>query len=65
MSYEQRQDSGVLFLNDPKTSAASPDYTGTYTGQDGIQRKIAAWCQVSKSGQPYLSLSLSDKLKER
>jgi len=61
MSYEQRDNTASIFVNDRKTEDKHPDSTGT-AKIGGVEYYVSAWRRQSKSGKPYLSLSF--KLKE-
>ena len=60
MAYEQKPGSGSLFENKEKKSENSPDLTGTFMGDDGVLRRLAAWRQVSKGGVKYWSIKWSE-----
>jgi len=65
MAYEQRDNSGSLFKNDYKKTAAQPDYTGNGMF-NGIEGKISAWLKDGQRGK-YMSLAFTpkDELGER
>lgn len=48
---------GVLFRNTEKRNDKQPDYSGTFN-IDGVEKKIAGWEKVGKSGKPFISLSV-------
>lgn len=50
---------GVLFRNDKKDSDNHPDYTGKIN-IDGDEKRLAAWLRESKSGNKFLSISISE-----
>lgn len=69
-SYQERANSGALFVNNKKQSDKSPDFTGTLTvGEDvaelirnstgSVQIRISGWKKVSGNGNNWLSLSAS------
>jgi len=47
---------GTLFPNDKQGNDNAPDFTGPIH-----MRRVAAWRKTSKNGQPYMSMSISDK----
>lgn len=49
---------GVLFHNDKGDNANRPDMTGNCE-IDGTKYRIAAWNKISKTGNQFLSISLS------
>ena len=59
MAYEQRDNSGVLFQNDRKTNANSPDMNGTIMVA-GVMYWINGWKKQGSKGN-FLSLSVQPK----
>jgi uncharacterized protein (DUF736 family) len=59
MAYEMKDNSGSLFRETEKKSEKSPDYTGKVK-IGGKEQRIAGWIKQTKSGETYLSLSISD-----
>ena len=55
MSVYDNTDSGVLFKNENKFSANSPDYTGEIN-VEGIEKSLSAWVQISNTGKKYLKM---------
>ena len=53
---EPRDNTGILFKNDRKTSDTHPDYTGTITVA-GEQFALSAWIKQGKSAK-FMSLSV-------
>ena len=52
---------GALFKNDEmRVGSKDPNYKGSVT-VDGVEYWIAAWLNVAKSGQKYMSLKLTPK----
>jgi len=49
---------GVLFHNDKEGNDKRPDLTGNCE-IDGTKYRIAAWNKISKTGNQFLSISLS------
>lgn len=60
MEYDN-SNSGVLFKNDRKETERHPDYTGTWTDDNGIEHWFSAWVKESKSGTKFLSVSARPK----
>lgn len=59
MAYEQRDNSGALFVNDRKDSDRHPDRTGTAT-IDGVAYYVSGWLKQGSKGQ-FLSLAFKRK----
>lgn len=64
MSYKQKDNSGVLFKNDKKTTEKHPDYNGNCL-IGGVDYFMAAWIKTSDSGRKYFSFSFTKKDKEK
>ena len=58
--YEQKDNTGVLFVNDRKESENHPDSRGSGLIY-GVDSWISAWRKTSKNGVRYLSLSFQPK----
>lgn len=58
--YTHKPDSGSLFVNTNKSKETQPDYTGSYTTEDGKRRCIAAWYAKTKNTE-YLSVRFQDE----
>lgn len=56
--YDNRN-SGALFKNSQKKTEKHPDYQGTIN-VEGTDYRLAAWLKTSKSGDRYMSLSVSE-----
>lgn len=50
---------GVLFKQTDKTNEKAPDYKGNFNYK-GSEFKIAGWIKMSKTGNPFLSISVDD-----
>lgn len=55
---EQKDNTGVLFINNKKMNEKQPDYTGSAI--NGIKKDVSGWKKKSKNGDTYLSLSIKD-----
>lgn len=62
MAYEQRDNSGTLFINDRKTDKNSklPDRKGDAI-INGQAMWVSGWIKDGKNGTPFLSLSFTPK----
>ncbi len=56
--FEQKDGTGVLFVNDKKETEKQPNYTGNIM-IDGTKYRLAAWLKSGNKGK-YLSLCISD-----
>lgn len=59
MSYEQKDNTGVLFPNDRKESDRHPDYTGRML-VNGVEYWVSAWTKQGRSGD-FFSLAIKPK----
>jgi hypothetical protein len=59
MAYEQRDNSGSVFVNDRKETDKHPDRTGTAM-IDGVMYYVSGWIKQSAKGQ-FLSLAFKRK----
>jgi uncharacterized protein (DUF736 family) len=59
-TFEQKDNSGALFMNVEKKTENSPDYSGSVR-IDGTDWAISGWKKQSKNGRSYLSLSVKRK----
>lgn len=59
MAYEQRPNTGIMFINDKKGNDKAPDRRGSFN-IDGREYEIAGWQKTGKKG-PFLSLSVKPK----
>jgi hypothetical protein len=60
MAFEQRENTGAIFVNDRKTEDAHPDSTGTAL-IGGVEYWVSCWRREAKSGKRYLALSFKPK----
>lgn len=60
MAYEQRDNTGTLFVNNRKSKDTHPDYNGTLI-VNGVEFWINGWKKTSKRGETFLSLSVKPK----
>lgn len=60
MAYEQRDNSGSLFVNDKKTTDKHPGWKGS-AKVDGTDYWVSIWVKTTKDGNKWLSLSLDRK----
>jgi hypothetical protein len=61
MAFEQKDNTGAIFVNEHKTEETHADRTGSAL-IGGREFWINGWLKKTKDGKPYLSLSF--KLKE-
>jgi uncharacterized protein (DUF736 family) len=59
MSEYDNTNRGVLFKQTDKTNDKAPDYKGSFNYK-GAEFKIAGWIKMSKTGNPFLSISVDD-----
>ena len=60
MAYEQKDNSGTMFVNDKKEKDNHPDRKGSAV-IDGTEYWVSGWLKTSKDGKPYLSLAFKPK----
>ena len=71
MAYEQKPNSGTLFLNDQKINDRAPDMSGRLlldksmipAIERGEMLRVAAWEKQTSSGGSLLSLAVSENQK--
>ena len=59
MDHKTKDNSGALFINDRKDKETQPDFKGNIIVK-GVKYYISAWDNVSKTGDAYLSLALTE-----
>lgn len=59
MAYEQRDNSGSVFVNNRKEKDSHPDRTGTAM-IDGVEYWVSGWIKQGKNGQ-FLSLAFKKR----
>lgn len=72
MAFEQRPNTGALFVNDKKTSDNQPNLRGevyvdkeflkqlmSSSNQDLVKFSLSGWTKSSAAGKKYISLSVS------
>lgn len=57
MSYDQKPNTGALFVNDRKSKDAHPDRSGKIN-VEGKLYYLDGWLKQDKNGKPWLSLSV-------
>lgn len=60
MTFEQKDNSGSLFVNDKKEAENHPNAKGT-AKIDGVEYWISAWTKTTKDGKKWQSLSFKRK----
>ncbi len=64
MAYQQRDNSGSVWVNDKKTEDKHPDRTGSAI-IDGVEYFVDGWLKETQAGKKFLSLSFKRKNKQR
>jgi hypothetical protein len=60
MAFEQKDNTGAIFVNEHKHEDAHPDRSGS-AKIGGVNYWVNGWLKKTKDGQPYLSLSFKPK----
>jgi hypothetical protein len=60
MAFEQRDNSGSVWVNDRKTADNHPDRTGS-AKINGEDFWVHGWLKKTRDGKPYLSLAFKKK----
>jgi hypothetical protein len=63
MAFEQRDNSGSVWVNDRKTADNHPDRTGS-AKINGEDFWVHGWLKKTKDGKPYLSLAFKKKSEQ-
>ena len=63
MAFEQRDNSGSVFINDRKEKDSHPDRSGSAM-IDGVEYWVSGWLKTSAKG-PFLSLAFKKKEKQQ
>jgi len=63
MAYEQKDNTGTLWINDRKEKDTHPDRTGTLL-IEGKSYFLNGWIKKTKDGKPFMSLSVKPKAGE-
>ena len=63
MAFEQKDNTGAIFVNDRKTEEEHPDRTGTVM-VGGKLYYANGWLKKTKDGRPYLSLTFKPKVED-
>ena len=59
MAFEQKDNSGALFVNDKAGNDKRPDRTGRAMIGGKLYR-VSGWMKKDKAGNPYLSLAFQE-----
>ena len=62
-NFEQKDQSGILFKNEKKTTDNQPDYQGTCM-VNGASMDMSAWLKTGKSGKKFMSFSFKPPYKK-
>lgn len=73
MAYEQKNNSGTLFVNERKETEKQPDFTGNVLiGKDLVSRinageklRLAAWKKKTSGGKEIISISVSEERQQK
>ena len=57
--FEQKNGTGVLFINDKRENEKHPNMKGKILTPDGVEYFISAWTKEGKNGK-YLSIALRE-----
>ena len=60
MAFEQKDNSGSIWVNDRKEQDTHPDRTGS-AKIGGVDYWVNGWLRKTNDGKPYLSLSFKPK----
>lgn len=57
MAFQQKENTGALFINNRKRKPSDPDRTGTLN-VGGTEYRISGWLNKTKKGETYMRLAL-------
>ncbi len=60
MTYQPKDNTGSLWVNDRKETDKHPDRTGTIV-VGGVEYWLSGWLRKTDDGKPYLSLAVKPK----
>jgi hypothetical protein len=63
VAFQQKPNTGAIFVNDRKTAETHPDRTGSAL-IDGREYYVNAWLNKTKDGKPYLNLTFKPKVEQ-
>ena len=58
--YKSEINKGAIFVNDRKGNEKAPIKTGKFVDENGVEKRIAIWENISKKGLKYESFIISD-----
>jgi hypothetical protein len=61
MAEYDNKSTGALFKNDKGDNPKRPDYTGSYTDENGKEFKVNAWVKTDKNGKSFMSFNTQAK----
>ena len=53
---------GAIFVNDRKGNEKAPIKTGKFVDENGVEKRIAIWENISKNGLKYESFIISNSI---
>lgn len=62
-NYEQKDNSGAVFINKKKQNDMQPDFTGSAM-IDGKMKDVSIWVKKSKTNTEYYSLAFRNKIEK-
>ena len=60
--YKSEINKGAIFVNDRKGNEKAPIKTGKFVDENGVEKRIAIWENISKKGLKYESFIISDSI---
>ena len=61
MAEFDNKSTGALFKNDKGDNPKRPDYTGSYTDENGKDFRVSAWVKTDKNGKSFMSFNTQPK----